>query len=76
MKVQIDKKNLWEEVLAGRTNYYSYDTLIAVVTAGKLATLYITEERISHTTTKHVNFLKKNLTYNSIRPLEDLAWVT
>lgn len=76
MKRQIDKKNLWKEVLAGRTNYYSYDTLIAVVKDGNhwdLATLYITEAKISCTTTKHVNFLKKKLTYNSIRPLEDLV---
>lgn len=70
MKIQIDKKNLWAEVLPARTNYYSYTTLIAVVTAGNL---YITEEKLSPTTTRHVNFLKHNLTYNSIRPLEDLV---
>lgn len=76
MKVQMGKKNLWGEVLEDRTNYFSYNTLIAVLKDGvhyDLTTLYITEEKYSSTTSKHVNFLKKNLTYNSIRPLAELV---
>jgi hypothetical protein len=75
-KVQINKKNLFEEVLSDRTNYYSYNTLVAVLKDGirhDMSTLYLTTEKFSVTTSRHVNFLKQNLTYNSVRPLSELV---
>lgn len=75
-KVQIGKKNLYEEVLGDRTNYYSYNTLIAVLKDGihvNMSTLYVTTEKYSTTTSKHVNMLKKELEYNSVRPLVELG---
>jgi len=71
-KVQIDKKSLFEEVLSDRINYYSYNTLIAVL-KDDTSTLYLTTEKFSVTTSRHCTFLKKTLTYNTLLPLVELT---
>jgi len=69
-KIQIDAKQLFYVQLPSKKEYYSYNTLVAVLRDG---ILYITDQKYSVTTSRHCTFLKKTLTYNTLLPLVELT---
>ena len=68
-KIQIDAKQLFYGQLPSKKEYYSYNTLVAVLRDG---ILYIIDQKYSVTTSRHVTFLKKNVSHY-IKPLLELV---